>query len=121
MGNIFIRSSRIWHETGFIMEGHTHNFDHVTYFPRGTWEIYRQCKIVGDDGVQKTDEQGNGLWVETHRRKIAPGGYVLIEADCRHGFILLEGPGEYHCIYSHRDPDTHEVIEHYNGWSDAYC
>lgn len=118
-GNIFVRETGM-QQTGYTVDGHTHKFSHVTYFPSGTWEVWRLRRVTDADGVQQKDTDGEPLWVETDRRIVKPGNWLGIEADCRHGFKLLEGPGQYHCVYSHRDPDTGEVIEEYNGWSDAY-
>jgi hypothetical protein len=49
----------------------------------------------------------------------APGSFVLIEADKMHTLTLLEGPGTYACIYSHRTHDG-DVTPEYTGWHPAY-
>lgn len=119
LGNVFIRDPDGPLQTGFVMEGHTHNFDHVTYFPMGTWEVWRLRLLVDKDGIPQKNDKGEDQWIEMDRVIKRPGGYLLIEAGCRHGFKLLEGPGLYHCIFAHRDPQSHEVVQDWNGWYEA--
>lgn len=38
LGNVFIRPNNIF-ETGHGRDGHTHNFDHVTFFDLGWWYV----------------------------------------------------------------------------------
>lgn len=98
---------------GDIVEGHTHNFHHTTFFPSGVWKCERFGRIVGtDDGWHKVSE--------TTIRGGSPGAWLPIEADMKHRFELLEGPGCYMCVYAHRVPETGEVVKEFNAWRDAY-
>lgn len=112
-GSIFVREPDQLLDTGHVVEGHTHNFHHMTNFTRGKWRCQRFGRIVGtEDGWHKISDvtiQGG-----------TPGARIGIEADMKHRFELLEGPGHYQCIYSHRDPEDGRVVEEYTGWHEAY-
>lgn len=105
LGNILIRQEPPL-EKGQKVEGHTHNFDHVTYINKGKAKISR----VSPDGeyaerVISADDEYN---------------YVLILKHHIHTIEAIEDNTMYHCVYSHRDPNTGEVVMEYNGWTDAY-
>lgn len=119
-GGIFVRESGHILETGFVMDGHTHNFDHITYFPMGMWEVHRIRKVVDAQGNPKLDEKGEEIWHEIDSGIIKAGAWLPIAKNDKHWFKLLEGPGMYHCIYAHRNPDSGEVVNEYNGWHGAY-
>jgi len=106
LGNIYIRQVPEPLEKGEIVEGHTHNFDHVTYVNKGSFKITR----TSPDGETKsrtihaTDEYN----------------FVMILATHNHTLEALEDDSVYHCVYAHRNPITKEVQEHYTGWDEAY-
>ena len=73
LGNIFVRDCGSPHEKGWKMEGHEHNFDHVTYIIRGKYRCRRwvatltqresslrqhMIKSKFDDSVRSKSEEG---------------------------------------------------------------
>jgi quercetin dioxygenase-like cupin family protein len=103
-GNVFIREGRL--DLGNKMEGHEHNFDHVTYIAKGSAK------------VQKLDASDN---VVSEVTKSASQGqnWVLILAGVRHRITALEDGTVYHCIYAHRSPQG-DVVQEWDGWGKAY-
>jgi hypothetical protein len=68
------------------------------------------------------DANGENLRVKLREITIqggAPHAFVLIEADKYHRLTLVEGPGCYACVYSHRVPEG-DVTPEYTGWPPAY-
>lgn len=133
-GNIYLRTNDFMLETGHVVEGHKHNFDHTTFFGAGKWLVEAFGEVFEEDGVTPKYEFENKLVagelvkdkkpVRVKLREVTiQGGYphshLLIEAGLFHRLTLLEGPGTYTCIYSHRTPDG-EVTEEYTGWARAY-
>lgn len=95
-------------QKGDVVEGHAHNFGHVTYVPHGKLRIE---KLDGPAGlVVRTVERGADDLIN----------YIDIPAGVWHRLTALEDNTHYHCIYSHRDPETNEPVKLYNGWEDAY-
>jgi hypothetical protein len=122
-GNIFIRdmdSLRAPHEAGWRMEGHTHNFDHTTFICRGQYRCIRRAPIFDQGGIPITAADGSKALHEELNVIRGPGSALLIEAGKWHAFECLEGPGVLVCIYAHREPQSGDVVQRYNGWLDAY-
>lgn len=145
LGNIFARQGEI--AVGGHVEGHTHNFDHVTACRAG------RIRVIGKRGGQQIAETVLEL-----------GDVCLILADVEHTLLqepgmppqvaaalsdmrarLLEAlpdaaaaietvyaatvethsnvPAKYSCIYAHREPQadgTTVVVQNYTGWDEAY-
>ncbi len=103
-GNILIRPMLALQDKGAVVDGHTHNFDHTTYCVRGSFLI------------EKLDDEGNVVKSMT----VTAGNWVLIVAGVKHRLTSLEAGTIGHCIYSHRDPQTTDVVQEWNGWEKAY-
>lgn len=116
-GSIYVRQADQLLATGAVISGHKHNFDHTTFFGQGLWKV--EC--FGDvyDADSKPIEGQRVKLREVTIRGGAPGAFVLIEADKMHTLTLLEGPGCYACVYSHRTPEG-DVTTEYTGWNAAY-
>lgn len=97
MGNIFARPVFL-EKTGDKIQGHTHNFDHVTAVFKGAIHIDRS------DGVSQD---------------LYAGDYCVIYKHIKHEITALEDKTEFTCFYSHRTPQG-EVVEDFTGWLDAY-
>lgn len=105
-GNIHIREM-FFALAGVVVEGHAHNFDHTTYVIRGAVKI------------ERLDADGNVVQIVT--KKASDGqNWVLIKAGVLHRLTAMEDNSMGHCISSHRDPETGEVIADFNGWDEAY-
>lgn len=84
--------------------GHKHNYDHVTFVQRGRIKvIYR----LTEDGPEQTSKE------------FATGELVLIKAEVFHTIKALEPNTQYSCVFTHRDFDSGETIQQYNGNPDA--
>lgn len=111
LGNIFTRTM-YFAKAGEVVHGHTHNFDHVTLVLAGGVRIKYGRKINGE------------MVFEGEREFYAPkqmngdGGQeaqVLIKKDIFHEITALEDNTHCWCVFAHRDPDTGEVVETWNG------
>lgn len=111
IGNIFIRDNDSPHKVGWRMDGHTHNFDHATYIVRGKYRCIFKKRHISDDGAEG--------WVTVFDQVVEGPYWLLIEANAKHDFECIEGPGILHCVYAHRDPQTKEVVQKWNGWYGA--
>ena len=100
LGNIFIRPNWLMHK-GDKVNGHVHNFDHMTQCISGAIEIRR-----GDNGKITTLYPG-------------PQNYELIEAGVSHEITALEDNTHFQCIYAHRTPQG-DVVQQHTGWWKAY-
>lgn len=107
-------------DTGYVMEGHEHAFFHLTVIAMGVWRVNRSHRIVDAYGVHLKDGDGKLMYHALPPQIAKPGSFFGIEAQLRHRFELLEGPGMYLCIYTHKDPDSGAQVMEYNGWGDAY-
>lgn len=95
-GNIFVREMPFT-TAGQQIEGHAHNFDHMTYVARGAARIER-----GTEAIEKR-----------------AGEWALIEAGITHRITALEDDTLCHCIYAHRTPQG-DVVQKSTGWRPAY-
>lgn len=100
-GSIYVREPDHMLETGAVVAGHCHAFDHTTFFLAGLWQV------TGDNGLKVIIRGGT------------PGARLLIKADVKHELKCLQGPGCYACVYSHRTP-AGDVTPEYTGWDAAY-
>ncbi len=99
-GNIFARIHEM--EAGEVIDGHTHNFPHLSLVFTGAVRV----EAVLPDGTL------------IDRVYKAPD-YVTIRKDVRHKITALE-QSKFWCMFSHRDPRTGEVVQEYNGYHGAY-
>jgi len=106
-GNIAIRQMHFPYARSAPIEGHKHNFDHVTYVKRGGLRIEK----LDDDGnvVQSVDKYATD-----------DNNAVLILAGVRHRIWPLMDNSAGDCIYAHRTPQG-DVVQEYTGWKEAYC
>lgn len=130
-GNIFLRPNRLV-KGGKCFE-HMHEFSHVTFFVAGKFRARRWRKAVDGQGkplTTKISEQNprtlefevkeESVWVMTDDREFSGGQWCLIERDVKHEFECLSDEGYFCCCYSHRDPQSGEVVQGFNGWMKAY-
>ena len=104
-GNVFVRQMP-FEKAGDQVQGHRHNFDHVTYVVRGGLRI------------ERLDDDGNVLKVVEKRARDG-FNWLLIEAGKVHRITALEDKSLGHCIYAHRNAQG-EVVQEYDGWMPAY-
>lgn len=104
-GNIGVREPPMHMKAGEVVEGHEHNFDHVTFISRGAMRF------------ERLDE--NGKVVRVVEKHAGPKSWVVIAAGVRHRLTALEDNTFYHCIYAHRTPQG-DVVESFDGWQGAY-
>lgn len=100
-GNIYIRKNEL-KNVGDRVGGHKHNFDHTTIVFTGAVHVRAVCP---DGRVIEQD-----FHAPTH---------FLVKAEVKHEITALEDGTEFWCVYSHRTPQG-EVVEEFNGWSEAY-
>lgn len=101
-GNVYIRPMELA-KAGDIVQGHTHNFDHVTHIFKGSvhlkaFEVDANDQPIGD--VVERDYKANS--------------YVNIKKNWKHEFTALEDGTMADCIYALRDFDG-EVTDQWNG------
>ncbi len=104
-GNIFLRPM-MFAKSGDTVDGHSHNFDHTTYCPRGAMRV----ESLNDDGTVRNTAV---------LRSSDPLCWVLIEAKTSHRITALEDNTIGHCIYAHRTPQG-DIVQEYSGWAPAY-
>lgn len=100
-GNIFIRKNGGMAK-GDKVGGHTHNFDHTTIVFTGAVHVSALCP--------------DGRVIEQDFR--APT-HFLVKAEVKHEITALEDGTEFWCVYGHRTPQG-DVVQEFNGWSEAY-
>lgn len=141
LGNVFVRQGEI--PVGGQVDGHTHNFDHVTACRSGRIRVkgYRNNWLIAETVVEMGDvvliladvehtliqEPGMPPLVQAavddlKARLLAalPDAVKEIEAAYAetqeaHGNV----PAKYSCIYAHRTPQG-DVVQQYTGWPEAY-
>lgn len=121
-GNLFIRdmdSFTTRHEAGWKMSGHTHNFDHNTFIIQGRYRCVEARPIISNDGTPVLLADGSQALYVVADVERGPGTFLFIDKDVWHTFECIEGPGVLLCVYSHRDPQTGDVVQQYNGWAEA--
>ncbi len=105
-GNVYIRPMTFAH-IGSVIEGHKHNFDHVTMLWAGA--------------VRAMATLPNGKKVDKVFQARADHGptFLKIPKETEHEFIALAPNTIAFCIYAHRDAVTGEPVEKMNGWMEA--
>lgn len=92
-GNIFIRPVHL-DKTGDVLQGHTHNFDHTSFF------------VQGDVKLELTTPDGE--YIET--KEFHAPAFFLIKANVRHQITALTDDVIFWCVYSHRNAQG-EIVE----------
>ncbi len=87
------------------LEGHAHNYDHITFVNRGAVLLY--VRPPGDEGWKFVDRYERGDFFTTrayleHRIKAAVDGTI------------------YTCVFVHRDFGSAETVAEYNANPAAY-
>lgn len=141
LGNVFARRGKI--SVGGQVDGHTHNFDHVTACKSGRIRVQGRrngellsetvlemgdvCLILAD--VEHTLIQEPGipplvrLAMDSLRDRLLaaiPDAAEAIQAayaatEEAHGNV----EADYFCLYAHRTPQG-DVVQEYTGWPEAY-
>jgi predicted metal-dependent enzyme (double-stranded beta helix superfamily) len=108
-GNIY-RRQMVVDKAGASMEGHKHNFDHVTYVIRG--KVLATTWKPGADGKKHPG---------TLREEVfqAPCS-VLIRKDNFHKFTALTDDVILECVYAIRDSKSGEFAESWDGSTHPY-
>lgn len=122
-GNAFFRdmgSLTERHKAGWTMHGHSHNFHHHTLICQGRYRCVMARPIIANDGTPVMLPDGSQSLHVIRDVELTPGPPLPIDKDVWHSFECLEGPGLLLCFYSHRDPQTGDVVQDYNGWMEAY-
>lgn len=112
MGNIFIRPNEV-EKAGDFIEGHKHNFDHVTLIRRGRFRI----EVLED--ISAAAVEGGAIPKVLKAVEKSAGEYVLIRAELVHRLTALEDHSAFLCIYAHRTPQG-DVVQEYTGWEHAF-
>lgn len=86
-------------------EGHQHNYDHVTFVRRGSIQVLWKTSEDGEVKTSKTFKQGD---------------MFLVKASVWHTIKAMEPNTEYACVFTHREFDSEEVVQEYNGNPQAY-
>jgi len=129
-GNIFIRPME-FAEAGAVVEGHVHQFDHVTFINAGTLLFCSAEKPVMTDcawcdGNDKNCKvcRGKGHYIPPPNygteKTYGDGNFLLIPAGRVHRFVCVSASARAYCVFSHRDPETGAVVNTANGWTPAY-
>jgi quercetin dioxygenase-like cupin family protein len=95
-GNIFLRP--VHGNKGYVIEGHEHNFDHVSFCISGSIRV----------------KFGKPEDPEYHEETYHAGEHFLVKATIRHQITFLEDGTRFFCIYSHRGPNG-EVVQEFPG------
>ena len=93
-GNIFIRPIRL--PKGEQIDGHKHNFDHVTIVFSGT------VHVQTSDGRDQT---------------FTGPAFFLVKKDVTHQIEAITD-AHFWCVYSHRNAQG-EVVQEFDGWGAA--
>ena len=100
-GNVYIRPHANMAK-GDVLEGHTHNFDHVSIVFTGAVRV----DAVLTDGREVSAE-------------FKAPAHCLIKAEVVHKITALEDGTNFWCVYAHRTPQA-DVVQEYPGWPEAY-
>jgi hypothetical protein len=116
-GDVFTRTCGSPMKKGEVIEGHSHNFPHMSLCLLGSVQIKARLPdgermrnfYAPSSQLLNRDEAG---WARRCVVEIADG--------IHHEITALEDDTVFWCIYVPRDPETRLVIPHYNGWEPAY-
>lgn len=103
-GNLYVRPNLM--AKGQIIEGHAHNFDHMSYCTHGAVRV----SVLDAEGAVTATRV-----VAARERH----NWVLIRAGVCHRIEALEDGTKFDCIYAHREPGG-DVVQEYTGWDAAY-
>jgi hypothetical protein len=147
-GNIYVRrmEDRAGFQPGHVIEGHAHNFDHLTIIFSGRWRARKWLPAVNSDGESVTVD-GEPVWLLVQDIERDGPWHLLIEAKAKHEFTFLGNPvpswmesylenmpteqadkfreeynkstGKGWCVYSHRTPQG-DISQSATGWHAAY-
>lgn len=134
-------------KAGYVVEGHTHNFDHTTILFSGRWRARKWIPAVHEDGSSVLDNEGQPVWMLIQDIERDGPWSLLIEAKAKHEFTFIGFPvpewmetflaklspddaaefreqhnktlGKGWCVYSHRTPQG-DISETDTGWHQAY-
>jgi hypothetical protein len=121
-GNLFTRPNLL-DAPGQVVQGHKHNFDHMTIFWRGWWLVEAELpdgRIITRQFASENYER-NENELSGHDYKPV-GAHCLIRADVKHKITLLgcdKRGGLFWCVYAHRSPQG-EVTQQATGFEAAY-
>tara|TARA_S200002703_G_scaffold73209_3_gene63194 strand:+ start:586 stop:1110 length:525 start_codon:yes stop_codon:yes gene_type:complete len=132
-GNVYIRPM-VFPEQGHLVSGHSHNFDHVTFISRGSLLVrIADVPDIEDCAFCEAGQTPQGACTVCRGKgEIRPkpvygpeqvldgGHFLLIKAQKYHEFTCLSDNALAFCVYSHRDPETGEVVDRPNNWMAAY-
>lgn len=82
---------------------HSHPFQHNTVIFLGQWKL----------GLRKPG--GEPVWRHMGRR-----GRLVVPAGVEHCLIALTAGAEACCEFPHRDRATGEIMDHYDGYREAF-
>ena len=103
-------------KAGDVVNGHTHNFDHVTLVLAGAVRVRYHKEVEGVMVLQGYQEFHAPLKMHGDGGQEAQ---ILVKAGVHHEITALEDGTHCWCVFAHRDPDTGEVVEAWNGWMPA--
>lgn len=108
-GNLY-RRQMVVDKKGAQVEGHKHNYDHVTYLIRG--------KVLMT--VWKEDAQGNKHPGTAREETFQAPASILIRKNNFHKFTALTDDTILECVYAIRDSKTGEFAESWDGSKHPY-
>jgi len=117
-GNCFVRPNHC--DKGQKITEHMHEFSHCTFFYAGSFDAKAWHHAVDEHGEWLKTDDGKDVWVLKFDRVFSAGQWCLIEPNVKHEFTSREDGSSFACIYSHRDPQSEDVVQDYNGWIKAY-
>ena len=86
-GELFLRDVHLPNK-GDSIPGHTHNFDHTTFFIRGKVLVRTYSKCCIDERVKSPEDNEP---------------FLLIPKDVRHEMVALTDDAYFICTFVHRD------------------
>lgn len=107
-GNLFFRPMD-FPSVGSIVDGHTHNFDHVTWISAGSVKVRAR---------EVNPSTGEGIGPMVDRVYVAPA-VICIKKNWAHQFTALAAGTRADCIYALRDYDGN-VSDTYDGNLENY-
>lgn len=123
-GPLAIRQSNIKLQNGEVVDGHGHNFGHVTFFYGGKWLVKKRALVLDGNGEPIVDPKTGKPFLVFVEDTIVDGreinNFLLIEAKLWHEITLVsDGPAFYQCVYPHLK-ENGEVVSEFTGWEPAY-
>lgn len=123
-GNIFIRPCVM--AKGQVIHGHKHNFHHTSIVFTGAVnvKITRQNLDMPEEQKAQAKDFFKKIGVEwmpppdqdIREQEFRAPAHFLVSAGIEHEITALEDNTVFWCVYSHRDPQSHEVVQENLGW-----